>query len=125
MREILFRGKCINNGEWIESMTIAKGVIKRKRDCFYMENSLEQWIGVIPESISQFTGLLDKNGVKIFEGDKVSTDLKRPYFTIIFKNGCFMAECFDDNLYHDILFPVDELNQAIYKYGEVIGNIHE
>ena len=36
MREILFRAKTINTGEWIQSMTIAKGTIKRKSNCIYI-----------------------------------------------------------------------------------------
>jgi len=69
MRDILFKAKAINSGEWVESMTISNGTTKMKRDRVYMELSEGMCVGVIPETVGQFTGLTDKNGVKIFEGD--------------------------------------------------------
>ena len=68
-REILFKGKSVNTGEWVESMTIAKGTIKRKRDDVFMEIGENKWIGIVPSSLSQFINQKDKNGKKIFEGD--------------------------------------------------------
>lgn len=88
MREILFRGKRKDNGEWIESLTLLK-----LGDCLYMFQSamceitydlqynITSVIGkspffveVIPETIGQYTGLVDKNGRKIFDGDIVRID---------------------------------------------------
>jgi hypothetical protein len=63
-REILFKGKSINTGEWVESMTI-----KRKRDDIFMEIDENKWIGIEPKSLSQFINQKDKNGKKVFEGD--------------------------------------------------------
>ena len=72
-QEILFRGKSINSNEWIESMTVAKGTIKRKRDCVYLSIGDNVWRGVKPETVGQFIGLHDKNGKKAFLDDIVKT----------------------------------------------------
>ena len=125
MREILFRGKRKDNGEWV------KGYYSYETDeCSFelhlISDNKSVVTEVVPETVGQYTGLLDKNGKKIFEGDIIGTDIARPYLIVEFRDGCFMFNCNDGGKdYYDIMLPILEEAQAEYKYGEVIGNIHD
>ena len=75
--------------------------------------------------LMQFTGLKDKNGTKIYEGDILTTDLSRPYLAVEFRNGAFMFQCHDNGKdYYDFMTATYE-NSNFTKYHEVIGNIYE
>ena len=75
--------------------------------------------------LMQYTGLKDKNGTEIYEGDILSTDLDRPYLIVEFRNGAFMFQCHGNGKdYYDFMATTGE-NYDFTKYHEVIGNIYE
>ena len=115
MREILFRGKREDNGRWIQG----------DYQHFHIENDIYVYIGrwgeemrsVKPETVGQFTGLTDKNGTKIFEGD------------ILSENGYLFVVVWDQawarfKLQHDgRCYQYPEWNRGIQM--EIVGNIHD
>lgn len=74
-REILFRGKSVETNKWVYGSYILEKYANTPYICFFEYGSfvgLKQ-IEVAPETIGEFTGMTDKNGTKIFEGDIVRT----------------------------------------------------
>lgn len=118
-REILFRGKNPNE-EWVSGDLIL--VIEEEPHIFYktQEDIINERISnetVVKETVGQYTGLTDKNGNKIFEGDIVEfTNLDLPNMVIRFDNGSFML-CEDEYSTYEEL----RMNYVV----EVIGNIHD
>ena len=144
MREILFRGKRVDNGEWVKGIPV-----ETEADCgiriFIItyakwdsdDNSIDFLETVVyevePETVGQFTGLTDKNGVKIFEGDIVKEYKTKDKVKGVVKFGEYQSGI---NKYADDLgfyvewttenFLIRELGYWCRKNMlEVIGNIHD
>ena len=78
MRDILFRGKRIDNGNWVEGCLIKrKYYVETTYYIGFIEMTSLTKVEVIPETVCQYVGITDKNSKKIFENDVVKTKYGR------------------------------------------------
>ena len=136
MREILFRGKRVDNGEWIFGFYFNvpehyKSDLSGKSIIISINNGL--FFEVMSETVRQYTGLKDKNGKKIFEGDIVKYDIA---YGIQYKNDdcCEKLNTFIETVKFENgeFFPIPKFSECEdyyysyeYRNFEVIGNIYD
>lgn len=140
MKEILFRGKRIDDGRWTCGYFVGRPwgaknpIIVKSAEYDDWNNVQIDYEFVEKETVGQYTGLTDKNGMKIFEGDIVKcTDANNGYdFTavVLFGNpngeynwGFQLQQIGDAGARDDILFWVDM--EETGAFIEVVGNIHD
>ena len=126
MREILFRGKRLDNGEWVEgSLHVEWGETRKdgsrnkdyrilgvRGECYY----------VAPDTVGQYIGFCDRNGQKIFEGDIVEDgrdyNEEDGYGVVEWNDGAF--EVISEGNWSGTFYT----NYYGYEF-KVIGNIHD
>lgn len=119
MREILFRGKEFYTGEWVEGYYV-KGIT---RQGIVKSFTYHPRYDVILETVGQFTGLYDKNGKRIFEGDivKHENDIGKVCYSESFAKFRVVYSQLSGNWF-------DFEGECCYPIAlecEVIGNIHD
>ena len=124
MREVLYRGKRTDNGEWVEGVFCPPCNIcfdEIGRDDVLDQDGVPVWhdYEVDPETVGQFFGLTDRNGRKIFEGDIIRHQLTVDYSEV---GRVF----FDEDQCTFMRTPRHTLlDRHCQKNYEVIGNIHD
>lgn len=125
-RDVKFRGKRIDNGEFVCGSLI----IWPNGDCSILLSStrenkesgteMEEHC-IIHETVGEFTGLLDRNGKEIFEGDIIElsfSEYNKSIEFVTFKNGRFVT--------FDPAHPYRDESLCVFvKYASVIGNIYD
>ena len=142
MREILFRGKRLDNGEWLEAGTLLQNS-DNERLCWmpvYGDkfgtvedndgNILRMEYGTLykvdPATVGQYTGLTDKNGKRVFEGDVVR-DMDGTTYPVVWGGTGFYLR-YDPPRAHGMGYELLPLCYYWHAHGpiiEIIGNIHD
>ena len=144
MREILFRGKRLDNGDWVEGAFLndrdgAFYICPAVSDISYGDSGNRRrigcWYKVDPSTVGQYTGLNDKNGERIFEGDMIKPfDDEIDKMIVEFHHGQFLLCLYGERGYMTEYGWEEEGNYGCFEseplssYGddiEIIGNIHD
>lgn len=121
-REILYRGARMEDGKFVYgSLVFVKENDKSENELPHIVISYGpdtfDWFEVDPETVGQYTGIDDREGEKIFEGDVFKIGAEDNIYTVRFDYGCFLA--YEDDVQVGILAELSTM------FIKKIGNIHD
>ena len=134
MREILFRAKRVDNGEWVEGYLFDDGFSEPKH-YFVGGIVVEPYIGtaddywnitgidfceIDPETLCQFTGMMDKNGKRIWEDDIVKHEISDTLGTVKWYQEDYVGWCVDD-----VMIDEQQFTDEMWNECEVVGDIFD
>jgi len=109
MREIKFRGKTVYGNSWFQGL-----LTKDSLGLYYISRN-GRYEQVISESIGQYTGLKDKNGNEIYEGDTLKVNGYNTPLSVVFRFGAFL-----------LVNQFSECDLAAFSdCSEIIGNVYD
>lgn len=120
MREIKFRGKRLDNGEWLYGSLLVSHFKDDKKERYFITQFSGNYTfehEVNPATVGQYTGLKDKNGREIYEED-ILLDESGVYAVVYYSMGTF---CVDFGEGFDLQYFTD----GIHEICDVGGNIHD
>ena len=125
MREILFKAKRLDNGEWISGSLVcfaggARAILPNDSKTLFSKSKgficCDTCHDVDPSTVCQYTGLTDKNGKKIFEGDNVYDPRENSIYTV---------EWNENNAIFQMAHDWRRRSVETAYYCEIIGNIYD
>lgn len=120
MREIKFRGKRLDNGEWLYGSLLVSHFKDDKKERYFITQFSGNYTfehEVNPATVGQFTGLKDKNGKEIYEDD-ILFDESGVYAVVCYSMGTFCVD-FGEG------FDLQYFTEGIHEICDVVGNIHD
>ena len=129
MREILFRAKQIDDGEWVEGYyaMMGKGNLIRHyivQNCALTglfedpeDNMYFNDVEIDPETLCQYTGMVDRNGKRIWEDDIVKHEISDTLGTVKWYQEDYVGWCVDD-----VMIDEQQFTDEMWNECEVIGN---
>lgn len=128
MREILFRGKDSITKRWVYGALVQQQDDPLKEKAFIISYSNYQFGDfseaamheVDPETVGQYTGFVDKNDKKIFEGDIVNIYNSKAFLFAVEWNNQYVLKCTSNGVSDNILNVIESPEDV-----EVVGNIYD